>query len=225
MQAGGCLGAYGIAAECLPARISSPASLNAHPLDPSCSALSCPPPAVFVPVGGGGLISGIAAVLKAADPSIHMVGCQPAASDVMRQSVEAGRVVAAEWRPTLSEGTVGGIEEGAVTLEPCCLWVDEWVTVEEEEIAAAVLDTLTHTAMQVEGEWGSKTAGVGAVPLPPLCMAGCPSPKQPPLQQLATRTHLHPPSPSRTSLLLQAPRELPLRRSTSWRPACATSTA
>ena len=63
----------------------------------------------------------------------------------MLQSVEAGRVVAAEWRQTLSEGTVGGtvggIEEGAVTLEPCRLWVDEWVTVEERGIAAAVLDT------------------------------------------------------------------------------------
>ena len=50
-------------------------------------------------------------------------------------------MVAAEWRQTLSEGTVGGIEEGAVTLEPCRLWVDEWVTVEERGIAAAVLDT------------------------------------------------------------------------------------
>jgi threonine dehydratase len=156
---------------------------------------------VFVPVGGGGLISGIAAVLKAADPSIHIVGCQPAASDVMLQSVEAGRVVAAEWRQTLSEGTVGGIEEGAVTLEPCRLWVDEWVTVEEEEIAAAVVDTLTHTAMQVEGEWGSKTAGVGAVPLLPLCMAGCPSLKQHPP---AAACHPHPPAPALTQPHLSA---------------------
>ena len=118
---------------------------------------------MFVPVGGGGLISGIAAVLKAADPSIHIVGCQPAASDVMRQSVEAGRVVAAEWRETLSEGTVGGIEEGAVTLEPCRRWVDEWVTVGEGEIATAVVDMLTHTAMQVEGVRGCRGgwSGVG----------------------------------------------------------------
>ena len=83
------------------------------------------------------------------------LGCQPPVSDVMWQSVDAERVVAAEWRQTLSEGTVGGIEEGAVTLEPCSRWVDEWVTVEEEEIAAAVVDTLTHTAMQVEGKWDS----------------------------------------------------------------------
>lgn len=79
---------------------------------------------MFVPVGGGGLAAGIASVLKAADPAIRVVGCQPAASDVMRQSVAAGRVVEADWRPTLSEGTVGGLEAGAITLEPCSRFVD-----------------------------------------------------------------------------------------------------
>lgn len=79
---------------------------------------------MFVPVGGGGLIAGIAAVLKAADPDIHVVGCQPTASDVMRHSVEAGRVVEVEWQPTLSTATVGGLEAGTVTLEPCCRFVD-----------------------------------------------------------------------------------------------------
>ncbi len=80
--------------------------------------------AVFVPVGGGGLIAGISSVLKAADPAIRVVGCQPAASDVMRQSVATGRVVDAEWRATLSEATVGGLEPDAITLEPCTRFVD-----------------------------------------------------------------------------------------------------
>lgn len=62
---------------------------------------------VFVPVGGGGLVGGMAAVLKAASPEIRVVGCQPAASDVMRRSVEAGRVVEMEWQETLSDGTAG----------------------------------------------------------------------------------------------------------------------
>lgn len=79
---------------------------------------------MFVPVGGGGLIAGIAAVLKATDPDIRVVGCQPSASDAMRRSVEAGRVVEVEWRPTLSTSTVGGLEPGTITLDPCSRFVD-----------------------------------------------------------------------------------------------------
>lgn len=66
-------------------------------------------------------------VLKAAlGPRVKVVGCQPAASDVMRQSVEAGRIVGAPSGETLSDATAGGIEEGAVTLAPCMAAVDEW---------------------------------------------------------------------------------------------------
>lgn len=95
--------------------------------------------AVYVPVGGGGLISGIASVLKSISPHVKVVGCQPEKSDVMRRSVEAGEVVSIPWLETLSEGTAGGIEEGAITLEDCSQLVDEWVTVTEEEIAAAMV--------------------------------------------------------------------------------------
>ncbi len=63
---------------------------------------------MFVPVGGGGLIGGIAAVLKAAAPGCRVVGCQPAASDVMRQSVAAGHIVDVPSEDTLSDGTAGG---------------------------------------------------------------------------------------------------------------------
>lgn len=61
----------------------------------------------IVPVGGGGLIGGIAAVLKAANPGCWVVGAQPAASDIMRQSVEAGRVVDGPLQDTLSDATAG----------------------------------------------------------------------------------------------------------------------
>ena len=62
---------------------------------------------VYVPVGGGGLISGIAAVLKDADRSIRVVGCQPEASAVMMQSVQAGRIIEVPSLQTLSDGTAG----------------------------------------------------------------------------------------------------------------------
>ena len=62
---------------------------------------------VLVPVGGGGLISGMAACLKSADPSLRIIGCQPRASDVMAQSIAAGRVVDVASQDTLSDGTAG----------------------------------------------------------------------------------------------------------------------
>ena len=66
-------------------------------------------------------------MLKAAlGPRAKVVGCQPSASDVMRQSVEAGRIVEAASGDTLSDATAGGIEEGAITLGPCIAGVDEW---------------------------------------------------------------------------------------------------
>jgi threonine dehydratase len=63
--------------------------------------------AVFVPVGGGGLISGIASVLAAVRPRVRIVGCQPVNSCVMLQSVTAGRVLDVPSKDTLSDGTAG----------------------------------------------------------------------------------------------------------------------
>ncbi|KAK9829755.1 hypothetical protein WJX72_007688 [[Myrmecia] bisecta] len=113
---------------------------------------------VFVPVGGGGLISGIAAVLKSVSPNIQVVGCQPAASDVMTQSVRAGQIVDVPSGKTLSDGTAGGIEPDALTLEPCMRFVDQWVTVTEPEIAAAMLGMQRHHGMDVEGAAGVSLA-------------------------------------------------------------------
>lgn len=66
-----------------------------------------PPDVVFVPVGGGGLMAGIAALLKAVHPAVHVVGCQPRASAVMAHSVRAGRVLDLPSDPTLSDATAG----------------------------------------------------------------------------------------------------------------------
>lgn len=93
---------------------------------------------VYVPLGGGGLLSGVAAYLKAVRPEVRVVGCSPENSPVMIRSIEAGRILEMASLPTLSDGTAGGIEPGAVTFELCRELVDEFVTVTEEEIAAAL---------------------------------------------------------------------------------------
>ena len=95
--------------------------------------------AVFVTVGGGGLMSGIASYLKDCARAVRTVGCQPERSAVMLASVRAGRIVEEETSlPTLSDGSAGGIEEQTITFDLCRRHVDAWRTVSEEEIAAAM---------------------------------------------------------------------------------------
>jgi threonine dehydratase len=114
--------------------------------------------AVFVAVGGGGLISGIAAYLKSIAPEVTIIGCQPERSAVMAESVRAGRIVELESLPTLSDGTAGGVEQGTITFAPCRRLVDEYVLVSEEAIADAIRLCLEGQHMLVEGAAGVAVA-------------------------------------------------------------------
>jgi threonine dehydratase len=107
--------------------------------------------AVLVPVGGGGLISGIGAYLKAVRPSVEIVGCQPVNSPVMYESVRAGRIVDFDSLPTLSGATAGGIEPGSVTFDLCRRYVDDFVLLTEREIASAIRFMVEREQMVVEG--------------------------------------------------------------------------
>ncbi|XP_078701585.1 L-threonine ammonia-lyase-like [Branchiostoma floridae x Branchiostoma belcheri] len=110
--------------------------------------------AVFVPVGGGGLIAGIAAYIKAVKPTAKIVGCQPARSAVMAQSVAAGRILDLPSLDTLSDGTAGGVEEGSITFPICQQCVDDWVLVEEDVIADAIYFMMSDHHKIVEGAAG-----------------------------------------------------------------------
>ncbi len=94
--------------------------------------------AVYVALGGGGLISGIAAYIKSVQPGVQVFGCSPRNSQVMIQSVKAGQILDLPSLPTLSDGTAGGVEAGAITLDLCRSLVDDYLTVSEEEIAASL---------------------------------------------------------------------------------------
>jgi len=107
--------------------------------------------AVFVPIGGGGLISGIGGYLKEKNEQIEIVGCQPENSAVMYHSIKAGKVVTEKSLPTLSDGTAGGIEEDTITFEFCKKWVNDYVLVEEEEIKAALKLLIKEHYLLVEG--------------------------------------------------------------------------
>ena len=104
-----------------------------------------------IAVGGGGLLAGVASVLKAAKPGIRIVAVQPEASPVMAMSVRAGRIIEAPESPTLSDGTAGGIEADAITFEPVRELADEFVLVPEYDIAVALRDLEREEGLVVEG--------------------------------------------------------------------------
>lgn len=129
------------------------AALGDEPLD-----------AVLVAVGGGGLIAGIAGWLKHARPGIRVVGCQPRASAVMAASVRAGRLLESgrdvPFEPTLADAVAGGVEENAVTFGLCAALVDEWILLDELEIAAAMRQVLQERFAMVEGAAALPLAGL-----------------------------------------------------------------
>ncbi len=114
--------------------------------------------ALFVSVGGGGLIGGVAAYLKTVSPATRVIGCSPVNSCVMAESVKAGRVLELGSKPTLSDGTAGGVEQGSITFGLCRDLVDEWVLVTEEEIAAAMRLVMEAHHVLVEGAAGVAVA-------------------------------------------------------------------
>jgi threonine dehydratase len=107
--------------------------------------------AVFVALGGGGLISGVAGYLKAVRPDVEIIACSPENSPVMMESVKAGRILEMPSRPTLSEGTAGGVEAGSITFETCRDLVDDYVSVSEAQIAAELLRFVRSRSMLIEG--------------------------------------------------------------------------
>jgi threonine dehydratase len=115
--------------------------------------------AIFIALGGGGLIAGVGGYLKTVWPEIRVIACSPARSAVMHASLEAGRIVEMESSPTLSDGTAGGVEPGAITFELCREIVDESVLVDEEEIRTAVRLIVGHHHTLVEGAAGVAVAG------------------------------------------------------------------
>lgn len=110
--------------------------------------------AVFVAIGGGGLISGIAGYLKAVSPHTKIIGCLPENSPVMAECVKAGRIIEMETKPTLSDATAGGLEPGAITFEICQQYVDEFVLVSEDEIKQAIVSLIKTQHLLTEGAAG-----------------------------------------------------------------------
>jgi len=115
--------------------------------------------AVVVPVGGGGLIAGIALAMKETNPRIKVYGVESVAMASMQASLAAGHIVEVPSQRTLAEG-IAVSRVGELPFQLCQRYVDDVVTVDDEEIASAVLTLLEVEKTVVEG---SGAAGLAAV--------------------------------------------------------------
>jgi len=114
---------------------------------------------VVVPLGGGGLLSGMAVALRALRPEVRIVGVQAAGCDAFRSSLAAGEPVALPTIKTIADG-IAVKRPGELTLAHVDALVDEVVTVTDGELAAAVVLLLERTKLVVEP---AGAAGVAAL--------------------------------------------------------------
>ncbi len=118
--------------------------------------------AVYASVGGGGLLSGMGAALAGPAPGAAVVGCWPSAAPTLLRCIEAGRFVEVVEHPTVSDGTAGGIERGAITVDLAARVIDRAVEVSEPAILEAMRILLDSDRWIVEGAAAVALAGAMA---------------------------------------------------------------
>ena len=114
---------------------------------------------IFVPIGGGGLAAGIAAYIKGIQPDIRIVGVEPADSSAMSDSIAAGEPVVLNHVGIFADG-VAVRRVGDETFRLCRQYIDEFITVDTDEICAAIRDIFEDTRSIVEPAGGLSVAGM-----------------------------------------------------------------
>jgi threonine dehydratase len=115
--------------------------------------------AVVVPIGGGGLISGVACALKESNPKIRVIGVEPEKLPSMLRAREAGGPVTLKAEATIADG-IAVRRAGDLTLPLVSRYVDEIVAVDDEEIASAILILLEKEKTLAEGAGAAALAAV-----------------------------------------------------------------
>jgi threonine dehydratase len=115
-----------------------------------------------IPIGGGGLVSGIGLVLKAAAPQARVIAVEAEASTAFSASLAANRITEIAPRASLADGVVGNLEPGSMTFPLVKQVVDAVVNVTEDEIAAAMRGLATEERLIAEGAGAAATAAIMA---------------------------------------------------------------
>jgi threonine dehydratase len=115
---------------------------------------------ILVPVGGGGLISGIGVAAKSMRPSIQIIGVQSEASPSMYESLRAKHLVEAKVKDSIAEGLSGNIEAGSITFDFASKYVDRILLVKEDTIKKAIRVLWEKDGQISEGSGAASTAAV-----------------------------------------------------------------
>ncbi len=115
---------------------------------------------IIVAVGGGGLASGVGVVAKAINPDCRVVGVVAKSSPTMMKAVQQGRIVQIAPEYTLADGISGNVEVDTVTLPLVQELVDEWVEVDESDIASTMFEFLENENMLIEGSAACAVAAI-----------------------------------------------------------------
>ena len=113
----------------------------------------------FISVGGGGLIGGVGGYLKSINQQIKIYGVSPENSCVMYESIKANKQLDLPSKPTLSDGTAGGVEFGSITFQLCKDIIDDFTLVSEKEIIEGILIGIEKHHQLIEGAAGTAIAG------------------------------------------------------------------
>jgi len=116
--------------------------------------------AVLVPIGGGGLIAGVAAAIKETNPRIKVYGVEPQASPTMIKALEAGEIIEIAEEPTIADGLSGNIEPESITFPIIQRLVDDILLVSEEAMARAIATTAREEHLIIEA---SAATGIAAL--------------------------------------------------------------
>ena len=116
--------------------------------------------AVIVPIGGGGLISGIGLAVKALAPRVRVIGVEVEASCPFTKSLAEGRLVTIDVKPSLADGLTGNLDPDTITLDIVREVVDEIVLVSETQLREALAGVIRHEHLVIEG---AAAAGVAAL--------------------------------------------------------------
>jgi threonine dehydratase len=125
--------------------------------------------AVLVPVGGGGLLAGVAAAIKQSKPTVRVIGVEPSGAAAMKASIEQGHAVTLDKTASVADGLMP-VRPGDLTFAHAQRYVDEVVTVEDDQIVDAVLWLFTKAKVVAEPSGAATVAaalaGLADVPGP-----------------------------------------------------------
>ena len=115
--------------------------------------------AVLAPIGGGGLVAGVAAAIKLSEPRVKVVGVEPEGAAAMKVSIDAGQAVTLPKTETIADGLMP-VRPGDLTFAHVRHFADAVITVDDASIAEAVLWIFTHAKMVAEPSGAATLAAV-----------------------------------------------------------------